>query len=96
MQVKKLILNGTPEKHFEYRYSFPEPVEFKRVSALSKIKGIELVWLNDAQILEIKGRFPGKDYKVSEKLMKLLTAKEKKDLKAEKSIPIGIKLLYEQ
>ena len=94
--AKTLILSGESEKYFEYRYAFPEPVEFKKVSALSKIKGIELVWLNDAQILEIKGRFPGKEYKVAEKLMKLLTAKEKKDLKAGKSIPIGIKLLYEQ
>lgn len=96
MPIKKLIITGTPEKYFEYRYAFSEPVKFEKVSALSKIKGIDLTWHNDAQILEIKGTFPGKDYEVSEKLSKLLTSNEKKTLKEGKAIPIGIKLLYEQ
>lgn len=96
MQVKKLILTGFPEKYFEYRYAFPEPVKFHKISALSKIKGIELIWHQDAQILEIKGKFPGKDYQVSETLTNLLTAKEKAGVRSEKAIPIGIKLLYEK
>lgn len=95
-QVTKLIFTGTPENYFEYRYAFSEPVKFHKVSALSKIKGIELIWHKDAQILEIKGKFPGKEYKVDDKLLTLLTGNEKKALGKGQITPIGIKLLYEK
>lgn len=95
-QVEKLVLTGFPEKYFEYRRVFPEPVKFHKITALSKIKGIDLIWHQDAQLLEIKGKFPDKEYRISKKLTDLLTAKEKKYINAGKIAPIGIKLVYER
>lgn len=96
MDVGKLILTGLPGKYFEYRYVFSDAVSFKKVSALSQIKGLDLIWHKDAQILEVKGTFSGKDYQVSNDLYKLLSAAEKKSLKEGEITPIGIKLLYEK
>lgn len=93
---KTLVMLGERNKYFEYRYPFSETVDFKKVSALSKIKDIELIWRKDAQVLEVKGKFPEKDYQISEKLLSQLTNKEQKAIKEGKLTPIGIKLLYEQ
>jgi hypothetical protein len=92
---KTIVLTGNPESYFEYRYAFKEPAEFKTASNISKVKGLKIIWHQDAQVLEIKGNFPGKNHQVPEKILRILTAQEKKSLQASENIPIAIKLTYE-
>ncbi len=54
----RFILSGEPEKYFEYRHQFVEPVELESVSELSAYDNLKYVYKKESQILEISGRFP--------------------------------------
>ena len=94
-KTRSIILTGTPEKYFEYRHAFKEPIDFKEISRLSIDKDISLIWHKDAQVLEIKGHFPKKDFQPSDELLKILTREEKEMITKRGLIPIGVKLAYE-
>ena len=94
-KTSTIILTGEPGACFEYRRAFKEPMDFKEVSHLTKDKDIGLVWHKDAQILELRGKFPGKDYQPPEELLRILTAAEKESITKKGLIPIGVKLIGE-
>lgn len=94
-KTKTFILIGKPDSYFEYRYAFEEPIEYKALTSLAKTKDLELSLRQDAQIFEIKGDFPEKGVKITDKLQKVLTGKEKMAIKNKGLVPIGIKFTYE-
>lgn len=91
-----IIILGTPGKYVDFRHTFSNPLAFKRVSALAKVKKLNLFWKEGARTLQITGMFPVvKDFILSEKLKENLTESEMKIIKKKHLVPIGIELKYE-
>ena len=84
-----------PGKEVEYRHAFKKTVEFKKMSMLSKLPEKNkpaLTYKKDAQILQVKFKFPKKALPLSDKLKNLLTAKEKKLLIEKQLMCTGVEI----
>ena len=93
-----MLFFGSPGTAVEYRHCFKKPVEFKKMSMLSKVPEKSkpaLTYKKDAQILQVKFKFPKKTLPLSDKLKNLLTKKEKKLLKEKSLMCAGVKIEME-
>ena len=90
-----MLFFGSPGTAVEYRHYFKKPVEFKKMNMLSKLPEKSkpaLTYKKDAQILQVKFKFPKKTLPLSDKLKNLLTEKEEKLLKEKALMCAGIKI----
>lgn len=92
-----VLFFGRPGKSGVCRQSFGYPVEFKKMKLLAKLpkgKKPELTYNKDAQILEIKYKFPDEYFSISENIMKLLTLKEKALITDRAFLCTGVKFQF--
>lgn len=93
-----VLFLGRPGKVGVYRHSFKHPVEFKKMSMLAKLPDgnkPELTYLKNAQLLEIKYKFPKEYFTIPDAVMNLLTKKEKELVNNRAFLCTGVKLKLE-
>ena len=93
-----ILLLGRPGKSGEFRYAFKSPVAFKETKLLGSLpEGAkpDLTYMQDAQMLQIKHKFPNEYHETPDELMILLTPEEKTMVTDRAFMCAGIKIVLE-